>query len=69
MIAIVAVLGGCAVPRPAILSDPDPADPGILVSQPRPDSVTAGNGVAFPVAPRPWGEVNRRVTPGLGKAP
>ena len=69
MIAVIALLGGCTTPRPVVISGADPADSGAIVVQPTPAAVTAGNGVAFPVLPRPWDEVNRRVAPGAGKSP
>jgi hypothetical protein len=69
LIAGVAWLGGCATPRPIILSGPDPADPGIVAPLADAAPVTAGNGVGFPVAPLPWVAVNHSVAIGAGRAP
>ena len=68
-VAGLAWLGGCAAPRPVILSGPDPSDPGSVPPHASTAAVSAGNAVGFPVAPLPWDDVNRRVTPGAGQAP
>ena len=68
-LAALVLLGGCATPRPDILSGSNPADPAIPSRLPTQPSVTAGNGVAFPVTAGDWGAVNRRVTPGSGRSP
>ncbi len=68
-LAALVLLGGCAVGRPDILSGSNPADPAIPSRPPTQPSVTAGNGVAFPVTAGDWETVNRRVTPGLRRLP
>jgi len=69
VLVILVALAGCAAPRPSVLSGPDPADPASPSGPPTPRSVTTGIGVPLPAAAGDWTELNRRVSPGVGRAP
>ena len=48
---------------PRVIGDRDPSDPAERVPQTHYQSVTVPTRTYRPVAPLPWEEINRRVTP------
>lgn len=56
-------LGRHDQPLPRVIGERDPSDPRARVPRGGYQSVTAASKTFRPVAPLPWDELNRRVTP------
>jgi hypothetical protein len=63
LVALVALLAGCAAPPPALVVGADPSDPSARVARLRHRASLGTEPSRRPVAPRAWNEQSERVTP------